>query len=214
MGGRIAGQSRWLESEEVSQVKTCSQCGTAKPETEYSKQQTGRDGFRADCKVCDHARTARWHAANPERAKESARRWHLANRERVKEKNRQWRAANHERHVENARRWGRANTERRVLSGAKSRAKKLGIPFALTLADVAVPERCPVLGIKLSRKVGKGHGSDSSPSVDRVIPALGYTPGNVRVISFRANTLKRDGALEELEAVVDYIKANYPKHLL
>lgn len=38
------------------------------------------------------------------------------------------------------------------------------------------------------------------------MPELGYVKGNVRVISYRANALKRDASVQELEAVVLYMK--------
>jgi hypothetical protein len=37
-----------------------------------------------------------------------------------------------------------------------------------------------------------------SPSLDRIDPSRGYIPGNVQVISNRANLLKRDGTLREI----------------
>lgn len=58
----------------------------------------------------------------------------------------------------------------------------------------------------LRRHNGTGPAPDS-PSLDRVIPELGYVPGNVIVISWRANNLKRDATIEELEAVIAYMRA-------
>jgi hypothetical protein len=43
--------------------------------------------------------------------------------------------------------------------------------------------------------------SDASPSLDRVDPRKGYVPGNVRVISDRANRLKGDRSLSEIQAL-------------
>lgn len=43
--------------------------------------------------------------------------------------------------------------------------------------------------------------------MDRIIPELGYTKGNVVVISFRANRLKNDATYEELRALADYVGA-------
>lgn len=39
---------------------------------------------------------------------------------------------------------------------------------------------------------------DASPSVDRINPHLGYVPGNVQVISYKANSMKRNCTMEEL----------------
>jgi len=87
-----------------------------------------------------------------------------------------------------------------MLYAAKKRASELGLPFNLTDADISIPEVCPVLGLKLQS--GSGRPCDSSPSLDRIIPAMGYVSGNVRVISYRANALKSNATLEELRAIV------------
>lgn len=96
-----------------------------------------------------------------------------------------------------------ANPEQRVLDAGRYRAEKKGIPFTITVADIPTPEFCPVLGIKLER--GDTGFCDNSPSVDRVVPTLGYVPGNVRVISFRANAIKKDATLAELKGIFEYM---------
>ena len=45
-------------------------------------------------------------------------------------------------------------------------------------------------------------------SFDKVIPALGYIPGKVFIISLEANRLKSNASLEQLEALVNYMKGN------
>jgi len=85
---------------------------------------------------------------------------------------------------------------------ARKRAHASGVPFSIQPEDIVIPDRCPVLGIALSRD---GH-RDSSPSLDRIIPSHGYVPGNVRVISFRANRIKSDATIEELRAVLAYME--------
>ena len=79
--------------------------------------------------------------------------------------------------------------EHTIWQRAHRRAIQKGIPFAITLQDVAIPKTCPVLGIPIT--LGSQR-SDHSPSLDRIIPSKGYVPGNVRVISDRANRLKGD----------------------
>lgn len=96
-----------------------------------------------------------------------------------------------------------AKVEKRILSRVKARAKKLSIPFNLEDSDINIPEFCPVLGIKLVLvNQGKGYHVDS-PSLDRIDPKKGYTKGNVRVISARANLLKNDATVEELRLVLE-----------
>ena len=86
---------------------------------------------------------------------------------------------------------------------AKRRAEQRGILFSITLADVVVPTHCPVLGIELSFGQGRGR-ANNAPSIDRKIPHLGYAPGNVEVISMRANWLKGNGTADELRRVAAY----------
>lgn len=83
---------------------------------------------------------------------------------------------------------------------AKKRAKAKGLPFTITPTDVAIPVNCPLLGIELQR--GIGCLGPASPSLDRIDPRRGYVPGNVWVISHRANAIKNDATLEEMRRIL------------
>jgi len=86
---------------------------------------------------------------------------------------------------------------------AKNRAKKSGVPFTITLDDIFIPKTCPVFGVVLEH--GKGGHQDNSPSLDRMHPKFGYVPGNVKVICDRANRIKKDATLEEIESLVRFL---------
>jgi hypothetical protein len=91
-----------------------------------------------------------------------------------------------------------------LLYASRQRSKLSGLHNTLTLADIPdIPDKCPVFPwITLEHRVGTGSdGRDSSPSLDRVDNTRGYVPGNVRIISFRANLLKRDATDKELAAL-------------
>lgn len=45
------------------------------------------------------------------------------------------------------------------------------------------------------------------PITPRKTESKGYIKGNVRVISYRANAIKRDATLGELEALVRYLRS-------
>lgn len=101
---------------------------------------------------------------------------------------------------------GRSGTpEHDLWSAAKERATKFDLPFNIVLDDIVIPEYCPILGIKLQRGKGKQHGP--SPSLDRVFPELGYVKGNIAVISHRANSLKQNATIENLESLLAYMKS-------
>ena len=92
-----------------------------------------------------------------------------------------------------------------LVKRAEKRAKEKGIPFGICVEDIQIPTHCPVLGIKLEAGTGKGP-SDSSPSLDRISPELGYVKDNVRIISMKANRIKSDASAEEIEKVLNYLR--------
>ena len=81
------------------------------------------------------------------------------------------------------------------------RSRQSGLDFDLSIEDFEIPEVCPVLGIRLI--TGREGEQDHCASLDRIDNSKGYTKDNVRVISFRANTLKRDSTLDELRAIIE-----------
>lgn len=97
---------------------------------------------------------------------------------------------------ERARIRARLNPEKVMLHSARVRARKLGLPFDITIDDVraCVPKdgRCPITGEQFVRNEGKGGGGPRSMSLDRIFPHLGYVRGNIAVISHLANTLKNN----------------------
>lgn len=85
---------------------------------------------------------------------------------------------------------------------AKSRAKKRGSEFSIEPSDIVIPDICPVLGISLLRATNNNQPCDNSPSLDRIDNTEGYIKGNVWVISWRANKIKRHATVDELEKVL------------
>lgn len=78
------------------------------------------------------------------------------------------------------------------------------------MTDLLVPETCPVLGIPISPEFTCR--SDNTPSVDRVDPSRGYVKGNCIVISWRANRLKSDATLNELQRMAQFYTALETQH--
>lgn len=109
-------------------------------------------------------------------------------------------------HAKWERAYRRARPAYKLLRHAKERARELGLPFDIVEADIQVPVVCPVLGIALV--VGNGRQHDGSPSIDRIIPSLGYVKGNIAVISLRANRIKQNASPEELEAVAAWVRVH------
>lgn len=163
----------------------CRTCGDPRPADEFRR--TARHGIDRRCRACD-ARRSRKRNARPEvrertRARDAARRADPDVRESYRLYSLEYNRT-------------RVTNEQRLLRSAKDRARKLDLPFSISLADIQIPERCPLLDVPIVR--GKGKPCAQSPSLDRIDPALGYVPGNVWVISYRANAIKQDATPAEL----------------
>lgn len=94
----------------------------------------------------------------------------------------------------------------RFLDKAKERAAKQNVPFDLTLdyLESITTEECPIF--KTPFVWGQGNGLDLyGPSLDKVIPELGYVKYNVVFISLKANSIKQDVTENELYAVADWL---------
>ena len=88
-------------------------------------------------------------------------------------------------------------------SRVKARSKQYGIPFALSFEDIKIPEKCPACGVVLV--FGSFHDRDNSPSLDRIVPHLGYIPENSIVICYSCNRRKSNSTPEEMYAIADYV---------
>jgi hypothetical protein len=141
--------------------------GDPQPITSFFSDLSKSDGLNSQCKTCVHKRNKEWQNNHPG--------WY---------KKYDWKAA--------SRRCRTKDWARFKIRETKSRAKMKGIPFNLEREDLLpLPVFCPVFGIKMDYTGGTDRRIRAS--LDRIIPDLGYTKGNVRVISFAANTAKQNG---------------------
>lgn len=100
------------------------------------------------------------------------------------------------------------NYEWYLWNAARTRSKRLGTPFNIEVDDVVIPEKCPYLGFPLTRIVGGGR-PGTNPSIDKIIPELGYVKGNIEIISDKANRMKNDGTPEQLVLFAKEILKRY-----
>jgi len=101
------------------------------------------------------------------------------------------------------REFSKNNPLKMLLRWAKQKSKKYNIPFNLKEEDLVYTGKCVVFGTDL--KAG-GENLDNSPSLDRIIPSLGYVKGNVQIVSHLANRIKNNATLEQIKLVVDYVE--------
>ena len=189
-------------------MKTCLRCNAPKETTEFGKETRRSDGLRPYCKECCKAMTAEYR--KDEDYKNNERKYARDYNEVHKEERREYRLeyeglpATKGIIRKTSRAWRRRSPERVLFYNAKCRAKKDGLPFSIEIADISIPEFCPVLGIKLCP--GEGCVTDASPSIDQIVPNAGYVKGNFQILSHRANTIKSNATLEELKKLVAYLE--------
>lgn len=184
-------------------MKICTVCEVPKDLSEFNKQTKSRDGVSSYCRVCSSIKVKEWRIENTDHKREYHRNYERTDKAKVRRK--RYRDAHIDEYRESSQQFYRDNPERNLVYEARKRAKHRQVPCTITFEDIVIPQTCPVLGIPLER-TGMNN-RDSSPSLDCVIPSLGYIPGNIAVISYRANRIKNDATIDEILKVFKYMKA-------
>lgn len=141
-----------------------------------------------------------WNADNNNHIKEYKNSWHSKNKERINREKR----AEYKLKAEELRQLRLENPEKTIFIAAKKRAKDKQVDFSIEVEDIVIPDFCPILKnirLEMSRT---GWKTDNSPSLDRIIPELGYIKGNIQVISDRANRMKSNSTFDEMIALGDW----------
>lgn len=171
---------------EPGSLKICSHCGIKKPIEDFTKDKHNRDGLDIRCKPCKSIAQSDSRREYRKNNKYKARAYNQS--AAVQQRTKEARQKNH---------------ERELLNGAKHRSKVQGVPFTIQEKDIIIPTHCPIFGIRLQRNYL--YGGMDSPTLDKIVPELGYVPGNIEVISKRANLMKYDGTAEEHRRIAQYI---------
>lgn len=171
----------------------CKGCGQELPKEFFAIDKKRSTGRRYKCRACSAAEFKRWQqtAGYAKRlAREAEQRAEL-------------------KQTDPRRRWAAM-----ALGNAKKRAKQRGLPFSLTLEWLvgAATERCPLLDIEL--KYDNTVSTYDSPAVDRIDSSGGYTPDNCWVVSMKANRIKSDATVAEIETVAQALRLCMDKRLL
>ncbi len=161
--------------------KRCAGCYEDKPTTEFWKQAKHTDGLASYCKPCANYRRRQWNKVNKDKI--------LVHNRRARTSNPQW----------------------SIFQNKKSGAKKKGITFSLVFNDIHWPTHCPILGTELAYiSDGSGKPKPNSPSFDRIDPTQGYLPDNVIIVSNKANVIKNNATVDELERVASFYRQLIP----
>jgi hypothetical protein len=189
----------------------CRVCGEEKDTALFPTRRQRKAGIDNECKRCCRNRRKKHYYHNGGKEKTAAYvkariasdpsyrdKMNSKSKERYQKKGLELRAYSRKYYHE------RVTSEKRLWQGAKHRAARSGLPFNIEPSDFSVPDLCPLLGIPLTHGPGKIH--DNSPSLDRLVPSLGYVKGNIIVISYRANRIKQNSSPEELELLAKNLR--------
>lgn len=197
-------------------MKECSNCHVVKDESEFyiDRRIKLKIAYLARCRECTILFNSPYRMTHRDHLNECTRIRRQNNKDAVNKKNRDSYYRNKDSRRRNQKRYEQQIKElsrsdkvlhsKWLLRGCRSRAIVNNIPFAITYKDIPVPDKCPALGIELKRNIGKI--DRNSATVDRIIPSLGYIPGNVVVVSLKANSIKNDATAEEILKVGNFYK--------
>lgn len=190
-------------------MKTCSKCGETKPLTEYAK--CGGGARRGDCRACSNATIRGIQAKCREE-------WSCLTDDEIRRYTLEKRCPScvrtlpsSEFGVNKGQRDGLHSNCRTCTSIAirKGVARKEGLPATLTWQEIGdPPDECPCCGVTMERANG---GTDTSPSLDKLVPELGYTKQNAIWICGRCNRRKVDWTLGGLYAFADWLWEEYKR---
>lgn len=173
----------------MCETKICPVCKISKFYNEFHKSKRTKDKLAYSCKECKKQQDKNYYIKNKEKINNRGKAYHYEYRTIMNAK---------------MRRYYKKNPLKTMLVNARLRAKRKNLEFNITEKDLIIPKRCPVLDIPI--KIGVGTVCENSPSIDRINNSVGYIPGNVIIISFKANTIKNNATINELQKVIDFYR--------
>jgi hypothetical protein len=170
----------------------CKECFSEKRKERYEKNYLIEKKYASENRIKNYEYYKQY---NKEYAKN--------NRQKIKDNQKRRYAENREYFLEYNKKYNQINRIKLLITKAKTRAKKLNLEFSIDETDLVLTELCPVLLIPYDLS---GKQRWNSPSLDRIDNNKGYIKGNVAIISYKANSIKKDGTLEEFEKIVSFIE--------
>jgi len=160
-------------------MKICAKCKKEQSKSDFYKNSCSSSGLDSYCKSCKRIITKEIRERTKDRTSKQRKdrlRTDLLYKKHISEQKKvyYWK-----------------DVEKRLFYATRSRCKQRNIPFLISKKDIIIPTECPLLKVPFDR-------DRYSPTIDRLVPSLGYIPGNIQVVSKKANTMKNDASFEEL----------------
>lgn len=101
-----------------------------------------------------------------------------------------------------------------MVNGAKALCKKERLPFDIDFEFILKKLQagtCECTGLPFS--LSKNSRNAYSPSIDRIVPSLGYVKGNVRIVVWAFNAFKNNFSEKEIYPIAKAFCEAYEKDL-
>ena len=163
----------------------------------FSKDKRGPYGYRYTCKSCNQKYNREHYKENREKKLAYTRTEQVRTRNKEKYQ---------------GQRRDKLYVLRRLLAEARRRARNKELSFDLTMEwlETMIVSHCPITLQPidwLKEQVVNGKPGRNSPSIDRIIPELGYVQSNCSIISHRGNAIKSSGTIDEHLRTIQYMAA-------
>ena len=187
--------------------KICSACKQVKEISVFYKNRNNQDGHAYECKECQALYDKKYYEKNKEKITARVNKYRQENNEAVK-----IRKANYRQRTKGK----KPSILNALLSRARERARLKKLPFDLTMEwiETVAVSHCPITLEPLDwarDQVVDGKPGPNSPSIDKIIPELGYVQSNCAIMSHRGNMIKSNGTIDEHLRVVQYMAAQQPR---
>lgn len=169
--------------------KMCSSCKKEKELSCFNKDKNKKDGLGFWCKPCNKKYKKEYQKINKKQISIKKKKCYQNNKSKIRKKQKIYRSK---------------NLIKILLQKAKERAEKKNIEFNI-INEYTIPNLCPIFNVPFVLNA-ENYRKNYSPSIDRIDNLKGYIDGNIKIISFRANTLKSDATKEEIGKIIDYMK--------
>jgi len=169
----------------------CGLCKKSKTASEFNRNCSKKTGFQYRCRCCEK----KIRDENRLKRNKQKRLHYACNKRKISDERKE-----------------KYRTTRGIAShlfeSSKRRAFKQNVPFTLKKNWVEHLVRevdsCPLTGRRFN--FGTGFSTSESRTLDKLVPSVGYIPSNTFLISHKANTIKNNGSLEDLNALIRHLQ--------
>lgn len=191
----------------IMEMRFCTKCKTEKELNLFIKNKQCAKGRAFICRQCQNTYSKNWKRSNTVRLAKRRRELYCleygqSSKQRITERARV-RAQLHP-FITRARIM-RNGLLQRSKNGVLVDLKTFSVRYIVELLQKQKTCACCHNDLDIGYKFdGRAH--DNSPSLDRVIPIRGYVLGNVALLCWRCNNLKRDSNPQELRMIANWIE--------